>query len=498
MVSSSQFHHSGEAKPFPSSTSNQGPQARWSTTRGGVSHTAFQPQPPPLTTSTGTRHIFSTQQRHHQQQQTPPSSLKINTTPYDRRVVSMVPPPPPPPLLHATVLMPPITTTASQESAFTNLLYDMSCNVVPSQLPQSAAANLTSEFSGLSLTPRSVPRTNPHAAAVAGTMPRLSSSSTVTPKPEFSQPPPPPKVPAKMLRNGNGTTVLNASAVISSSSPDTEITTNSPSANSESYSGDTESEEKEPFSKETIALGGVIQPTVTNNDASLYAKEDIFEQHPFRPAAVMPVDEYTFTVPRQPASHLQQQQAFFQAQQQCLAADPSAALNDNASNWMGYHLQLNSQLQPSVQNTEGDQAPPTPPPRLASAMNTMQFTKASRNVPLENSTWQFYHESSACVDLPIHEKVRIDASRNPARLLDLDQFSLPFNFEAAQSSGFLVRNHPFRQPLKQASYTNPALNTVNCAEDCQSDAVKADLSNLRLQLLRPRWKITFAEFYELC
>lgn len=102
----------------------------------------------------------------------------------------------------------------------------------------------------------------------------------------------------------------------------------------------------------------------------------------------MPVDEYTFTVPRQPPSHLQQQQAFFQAQQQCLAADPSAALNDNANNWMGYHLQLNSQLQPSMQNTEGDQAPPTPPPRLASAMNTMQFTRASRNVPMENATWQ--------------------------------------------------------------------------------------------------------------
>ncbi|VDL19606.1 unnamed protein product [Hymenolepis diminuta] len=408
--------HFTHQKPFPSSTSNQGPQARWSTTRDGVSHTAFQPQPPPLITSTGTRHT-SMQQRHHQQQQTPPSSLKINTTPYDRRVVSMVPPPPPPPPLHATVLMPPITTTASQESAFTNLLYDMSCNVVPSQLPQSAGANLISEFSGLSLTPRSVPRTNPHAVAVAGTMPRLSSSSVLSPKPEFSQPPPPPKVPAKMLRNGNGTTVLNASAVISSS-PDTEITTNSPSANSESYSGDTESEEREPFSKETTALGAVIQPTMTNNDASLYAKEDIFEQHPFRPAAVMPVDEYTFTVPRQPPSHLQQQQAFFQAQQQCLVADPSAVFNDSASNWMGYHLQMSSQLQPSMQNTEGDQAPPTPPPRLASAMNTMQFTRASRN-----------------------------------------------NFEAAQSSGFLVRNHPFRQPLKQSSYTNPALNTVNCVED---------------------------------
>lgn len=38
------------------------------------------------------------------------------------------------------------------------------------------------------------------------------------------------------------------------------------------------------------------------------------------------------------------------------------------------------------------------------------------------------------------------------------------NFEAIESPGFLTRNHPFRQPLKQASYTNPALNTVNCAE----------------------------------
>ncbi|VDN97045.1 unnamed protein product [Rodentolepis nana] len=423
-------------QPFPSSTSNQGPQARWSTTRGGVSHTTFQPQPPPHTASTGSRHTFSMQHLHHHQQQIPPSSLNTNTTPYDRRIVSMVPPPPPPPPLHATVPMLPITTTASQESAFTNLLYDMSCNVVPSQRPPTAAANLTSEFSGLSLTPRSVPRTNPHTAAVAGTMPRLSSSSVVTTKSDFSQPPPPPKVPVKMLRNGNGNenglTTLNASAVLSSSSPDTEITTNSPSANSESYSGDTEPEEREPSSKETTALGAVMPPIVANNDASLYAKEDIFEQHPFRPAAVMPVDEYTFTVPRQPPpSHLQQQQqqqqAFFQAQQQFLAVDPSAAFNDNANNWAGFQLQWNSQIQPSMQDTEGDQAPPTPPPRLASAMNTMHLTRTSRNVAAENATWQ--------------------------------------NFEAAQSPGFLARNHPFRQPLKQASYTNPALNTVNCGED---------------------------------
>lgn len=112
----------------------------------------------------------------------------------------------------------------------------------------------------------------------------------------------------------------------------------------------------------------------------------------------MPVDEYTFTVPRQqPPSHLQQQ-AFFQVQQQCLPVDiPTAGasgLADNVGNlrmMMGYHHQLNTQLQSSLQDVQGeeeDQTPPTPPPRLASAMNTMQFARASRNMPLDNATWQ--------------------------------------------------------------------------------------------------------------
>lgn len=231
---------------YPSSGSNQGPLTRWGTTRGvtGVSNTAFQPRPPPHT-STASRHTFS---MHHQPP--PSSSIAPKITPYDRRVVSMVPPPPPPPL-HAGVF--PNANSIGQESAFTNLLYDVSCNVLPSQTaPQ---IDLASELSGLSVTPRSVPRTNPHGA---GTMPRLPSSRA-TAKREL---PPPPKVPAKMRNGGvsgrNGTSALNA---VISSSPDTEITTNSPSA-SASYSGDSEPEESEPFAKEVLTSA---------NDASIYS-----------------------------------------------------------------------------------------------------------------------------------------------------------------------------------------------------------------------------------
>lgn len=45
---------------------------------------------------------------------------------------------------------------------------------------------------------------------------------------------------------------------------------------------------------------------------------------------------------------------------------------------------------------EADQAPPTPPPRLASAMNTMQFSRVPRatsaaattTLPVDNAIWQ--------------------------------------------------------------------------------------------------------------
>lgn len=168
------------------------------------------------------------------------------TTPYDRRMVPMVPPPPPPPPLHGRA---PVDTNATvvtpQESAFANLLYDMSCNVVTPQQPSTTAVN--TEMAALALTPRAVPRTNLHAVVTAGTMPRLSSAKA---HPPSLQPPPPMVVgettvgaPTKMK---NGTGVAAVAGVISSS-PDTEITTNSASASaSASYSGDSEQEEKEP------------------------------------------------------------------------------------------------------------------------------------------------------------------------------------------------------------------------------------------------------------
>nr|CDS15206.1 rho GTPase activating protein 39 [Echinococcus granulosus] len=392
-------------KAFASSVATQTPQTRWNTARG-IPTTVFQPHPP-LTT----RRTVSNRQM----------SPSI-TTPYDRRIVSMVPAPPPPPPLHGrTSVDSNAAVIATQESAFANLLYDMSCNVVTPQHQQQQNLSTTAvnaEMAALALTPRAIPRTNPHAVVTAGTMPRLSSAKPHLPS---LQPPLPIAVvgatvgaPTK-LKNGTG--AVSVTGVVSSS-PDTEITTNSASASaSASYSSDSEPEEKEPQAM-------CKEAPMSANDVSTYSKEDIFEQHPFRPAADLPVDEYTFTVPRQ------QQQCHSQAifhNQHCLP--------ETHNNWSLLSHQHQQQPHSMVLMGDADQAPPTPPPRLASAMNTMQLSRVPRTtsaaatttLPVDSATWQN-------LDIPL-------------------------------ASGFLPRNHPFRQPLKQPSYTNPALNTVASAED---------------------------------
>ncbi|VDD82035.1 unnamed protein product [Mesocestoides corti] len=324
------------------------PQPRWHATRG-VTTAMFQAHLPPVT-----RHHFPAQPA-------PPTTAAVplmrpptvmTTAAYDRRVVSMVPTPPPPPM-------------HGHESAFTNLLYDMSCNVVPQQLPTGMAA--------LALTPRPAPRTNVHA--VAGTMPRLSGP--------FAKPPPSQQQ-QQPVKNGN--------AANGASSPDTEITTNS-SASMSSYSGDSDA-----GSNEADAASSA-------RDAPTYSKEDIFEQHPFRPNTVLPVDEYTFTVPRQ--------QAVFQSHQQ---------LSDGPSGW------ALSQPQPAsaMLVDDLDQAPPTPPPRLASAMNTMHFSRGQQSAPADGMAWQ--------------------------------------NCEVSATSGFLPRCHPLRQPKKLSSCASPTLNSVVSAD----------------------------------
>ncbi|VDK32945.1 unnamed protein product [Taenia asiatica] len=395
-----------EDEAFASSVATQTPQTRWNTTRG-VPTTTFQPYPPSTT-----RRTFSTQQM-------PPSI----TTPYDRRMVPMVPPPPPPPPLHGRA---PVDTNATiatpQESAFANLLYDMSCNVVTPQHPQQnpSTTAVTTEMAALALTPRAVPRTNLHAVAIAGTMPRLSSAKAHL---SSLQPPLPIAVveatvgaPTKM-RNGTGAVAV---AELISSSPDTEITTNSASASaSASYSGDSEPEEKEP----QVACK---EASMQANDVSTYSKEDIFEQHPFRPAAVLPVDEYTFTMPRQQQQQQFHPQAIFH-NQQC----PPESYN----NWNLLSHQHQQQPHSMVVTDEADQAPPTPPPRLASAMNTMQFSRVPRTT-----------SAAATTTMPVDNAIWQNADILPA-------------------SGFLPRNHPFRQPLKQPSNANHALNTVASAED---------------------------------
>uniref|UniRef100_A0A5K3F2S6 Rho GTPase-activating protein 39 n=2 Tax=Mesocestoides corti TaxID=53468 RepID=A0A5K3F2S6_MESCO len=329
------------------------PQPRWHATRG-VTTAMFQAHLPPVT-----RHHFPAQPA-------PPTTAAVplmrpptvmTTAAYDRRVVSMVPTPPPPPM-------------HGHESAFTNLLYDMSCNVVPQQLPTGMAA--------LALTPRPAPRTNVHA--VAGTMPRLSGP--------FAKPPPSQQQ-QQPVKNGN--------AANGASSPDTEITTNS-SASMSSYSGDSDA-----GSNEADAASSA-------RDAPTYSKEDIFEQHPFRPNTVLPVDEYTFTVPRQ--------QAVFQSHQQ---------LSDGPSGW------ALSQPQPAsaMLVDDLDQAPPTPPPRLASAMNTMHFSRGQQSAPADGMAWQ--------------------------------------NCEVSATSGFLPRCHPLRQPKKLSSCASPTLNSVVSADDDTSE-----------------------------
>ncbi|VDM21534.1 unnamed protein product [Hydatigera taeniaeformis] len=348
-----------EDETFSSSVSTQTPQARWNTTRG-VPTTTFQPYPPSTT-----RRTFSIQQ----------VSPSINT-PYDRRMVPMVPPPPPPPPLHGRMSVDTNATIVTpQESAFANLLYDMSCNVVTPQHSQQNPSTMAvnNEMAALALTPRAMPRTNPHAVVTAGTMPRLSSG-----KPHLSSlqsPLPVGVVEATVgtpstMRNGTDAAVV---AGVLSSSPDTEITTNSASASaSASYSGDSEPEEKEPH--------------LPANEVSIYSKEDIFEQHPFRPAAVLPVDEYTFTMPREQQQQFHPQVIFHN--QQCQA--------ESHNNWGLLSHQHQQQAHSVVVVDDADQAPPTPPPRLASAMNTIQFSRVPRTtsaaatttLSVDNAIWQ--------------------------------------------------------------------------------------------------------------
>lgn len=144
---------------------------------------------------------------------------------------------------------------------------------------------------------------------------------------------------------------------------------------------------------------------------------------------MLPVDEYTFTIPRQQQQQQQppqqqqqqpitmaalqfhqqqqqQQQAFFN-NQQCLP-EPGISANHN-SDWGPYHHNQ-PQLVMSMEDA-ADQAPPTPPPRLASAMNTIQFNRTPKmpgmpvvtatTLALDNTPWQvgvivLLH--SCCVD----------------------------------------------------------------------------------------------------